>query len=205
MARHTALTLALGAALAGAMALTGCVAAFPIPLGSTDESAQRGVQPADARTIGESAFAGPWDAISFETRSWGNPAGAWRLAPDGSGSWTDTERPDGAALGDYRLAWHEIAADPATHAAVRSMIEALPYPPPTSEGCAKVITDQPYGTLRLQKGASALELTYNFGCLDEAYAEYVSGLRRANDLVEGLGRASPVTRREGPDGTVLDV
>lgn len=185
-------------ALLALLALAGCVAAavVPVPRGSQE-------RPAPPRTIGESALAGPWDRIVFERNSWGVPQGAWRLLPDGTGSWTETEREAGAPLDSYQLVRHELGIDPAAYARLRAIIESLPFPPPAYAGCTDFMTDQPYGTLRLEKDAAALEIAYNAGCRDDDYRPLIDGLRRADELVTRFGRDAPIVRGENPDRSTV--
>ena len=134
--------------------------------------------------------------VSFEMLSWGQPVSSWRLLADGSGSWTETERDQGASREAYRLARHDLGADEEAAGLLRALIEQLPFPAPPGDTCASFITDQPYGTLRLEKGASVLELSFNAGCMDASYKPFLEGLRAADGLVAKRGGQAPVTAHE---------
>jgi hypothetical protein len=131
--------------------------------------------------------------VALERSSWAFPMSSWQVLPDGSGSWTEAERPAGAMLSEYRLVRQELPTDPAPAARLGEMMEGLPMPPPDTERCADFITDQPYGSLRLSKGAGALELVYNAGCRDEVYLVLLDRLRAADEVVAQRGRAAPAT------------
>lgn len=192
-------------ALLALPALSGCFAfAVPVPVGDRPALAATAHSDLAGQTIGASAFAGPWDLVTFETNSWGHPLSSWQLMPDGSGNWVEAVRDEGAMPGDYRLSRHELEPDPAAYARLRTVIEALPLSPPSRENCASFITDQPYGTLRLQKGERAVELAFNLGCRDEAYRRFLAGLRQADDLVTPRGRAIPGAVLENPAASSAD-
>jgi hypothetical protein len=60
------------------------------------------------------------------------------------------------------------------------------------------MTDLPYGTLRLTKGATTIELAFNSGCRDAAYVTYLDVLQEADQLVAGWGKAGEILRTEQP-------
>jgi len=135
-----------------------------------------------------------WDMVVFEMNSWGEPVVSWRITSQGGGSWTETER--GARLGQYTLVWHEIEPAVEQYIALEEILRNLPQQAPDSSDCENFMTDQPYGTIRLTRGATTAEHAYNAGCMDEAYAAYLATLRSANDLVALWGKEAAVLRRE---------
>ena len=135
-----------------------------------------------------------WDMVVFDMKSWGEPVVSWRITSRGGGSWTETERGD--RLGRYTLVWHEIEPAAERYVALERILRRLPEQAPDSAECTNFMTDQPYGTIRLTRGATTVEHAYNAGCMDEAYAEFLATLRNANDLVALWGRDAPVLRRE---------
>lgn len=141
-------------------------------------------------------WSGPWDLIAFEVRSWGEPVTSWRLLADGSGSWTEAVRDDGAPLGDHRLVWHEFAAGADGYRQVEAILTHLPDPIPDYAGCANRMTDLPYGTIRLTRGATTVEITWNSGCMDDSYRAFIETLKAADTVVTAWGRAGQILRTE---------
>lgn len=140
-----------------------------------------------------------WDMVAFEMRSWGEPVTSWRIMADGQGSWTETVRENpNAPLGDHSLVWHELNADKDGVAKLFGILAALPQPAPSYRDCTDAISDQPYGNIRLTKGATTTEIAYNAGCLDDDYVAFLDVLRNANGLVEGWGKVGKVLRTEKP-------
>lgn len=150
-------------------------------------------QPASMR------WSGPWDLITFEVKSWGQPVTSWRLLADGSGSWTEAVRDDGAPLGEYRLVWHEFAAGDDGYRQVETILSRLPDPIPDYDDCTNRMSDLPYGTLRLTSAATTIEIAWNSGCMDDGYRAFVETLQAADTAVARWGRVGRVLRTEGPD------
>lgn len=149
-------------------------------------------------------WSGPWDMVAFEVLSWGHPVTSWRLLSDGSGSWTEAEHEDGAPPGDYRLVWHEFTAGEDGYRQVEAVLSRLPDQVPDYDDCTNRMTDLPYGTIRLTRGATTVEIAWNSGCMDDAYREFIEILKAADTLVAAWGRAGQVLRVEGvgiPAGT----
>jgi hypothetical protein len=144
-------------------------------------------------------WSGPWDLIAFEVKSWGQPVTSWRLLADGSGSWTEAIRDEGTPLGDYRLVWHEFAAGADGYQQVESILSRLPEPIPDYADCANRMTDLPYGTLRLTRGATTVEIAWNSGCMDDGYRTFIETLKAADTAFACWVRAGRVLRTEGPD------
>ena len=146
-----------------------------------------------------SQWSGPWDLIAFEVKSWGQPVTSWRLLADGSGSWTEAVRDVGAALGEYRLVWHEFAAGEDGYGQVETILSRLPDPIPDYDDCTDRMSDLPYGTLRLTSAATTIEIAWNSGCMDDGYRAFVETLKAADNAVATWGRAGRVLRTERPD------
>lgn len=134
--------------------------------------------------------------ITFEVKSWGRPVTFWTLLADGSGSWTEAVTPEGAPTDEYVLVWHEFAAGDDGYAQVTNILSRLPDPAPAYDDCANPMTDLPYGTIRLTRGATTLEIAWNSGCMDENYRAFMDTLKAADTLVGGWGRAAKVLRSE---------
>lgn len=141
-------------------------------------------------------MAGPWDMIAFEVESWGRPVTAWRLLPDGSGSWTETVAERGQQPPRYSAVWHEFEAGEAGFARVARELSHLPVPAPDAGTCADYITDLPYGTIRLTRGATTVEIAWNSGCMDADYKAFIQTLKAADSIVAGWGRAGRVLGTE---------
>lgn len=142
------------------------------------------------------SWSGPWDMVSFEVKSWGHPVTSWTLLADGSGSWTEAVREDGAQPDDYRLVWHEVAAGEDGYRQVERVLSRLPDPVPDYDDCTNRMTDQPYGTLRLTRGATTVEVAWNSGCMDDGYRVFIETLEAADTTVAARGRAGRVLRTE---------
>lgn len=154
--------------------------------------------PAMAQDASPDPPAPEWDMVVFEVKSWGAPISSWRILADGGGSWTEAVRADGAAYPDYQLAWHEITPDPRNYIALEKVIRQLPKPAPDSQQCANFMADMAYGTIRLTRGATTIEIAWNDGCMDESYRAFMAVLKQADEHMQALGKAAPVTRTEGP-------
>ena len=148
------------------------------------------------RPEANSALQTRWDMVSFEMKSWGEPLSSWRLMNDGGGSWTEAIRLEESGPGRYELVHHEIPADLKNFAAVERILQTLPSPAPTASNCKKYFPDLPYGTLRLEIGATAVEIAWNSSCQDEAYQPLIDALREINDLVSEWGRNGAILRSE---------
>lgn len=137
-----------------------------------------------------------WDMISLEVKSWGRPVSSWRLLADGSGSWTETVASDGSPRNEYTLVWHEFRAGPEGYGQVEAIVSQIPDPAPDYDDCKNLITDLPYGTLRLTRGATTIEIAWNSGCMDEDYRAFTNTLKAADAVVAGWGSAGRILRIE---------
>ena len=147
------------------------------------------------------ASAPDWDYVEFEVKSWGGPVTSWRILSNGGGSWTEAVRTNGQApTTPASHAWHEIDPDAANYAALEAILRRLPNPAPDFNSCENFMSDMAYGTLRLTRGATTIEIAWNDGCLDDDYREFMGVLREAHEHMQALGKAAPVSRIEPPAG-----
>jgi len=124
------------------------------------------------------------------------------MLSNGGGTWVEPEEPDfHARRVNNRMKWHEIAPDGANYTALQTILRRLEAPAPDSSQCRSFITDAPYGTLRLTRGATTTEIAWNAGCMDADYRAFVAVLKDADQHVAALGKAAPVTRIADPDGS----
>lgn len=137
-----------------------------------------------------------WDMIAFQTKSWGRPVTQWQFTPEYGGYWGENVTEGGSFNSAYTLAFHTLEADASRYQALENIVRRLPSVIPDAEDCTNMMTDQPYGTIRMTRGATTTEIAWNSGCLDEEYVAFVALLREANDMVSGWGRAEPVNRTE---------
>ncbi|MFZ9395267.1 MAG: hypothetical protein ACO25F_04290 [Erythrobacter sp.] len=144
------------------------------------------------------ALAADWDMVAFDVKSWGAPITSWRILSNGGGSWTETVREKGTAFADYKLAWHEIDPTAANYTVLESILRQLPQPAPDAQACENFMTDAPYGTIRLTKGATTIEIAWNDGCLDDSYQAFMAVLRQADQHIQSIGKVAPVARIESP-------
>ena len=173
-ARLVAARYAVASALGIALACPGARAAEPVAL----------------------PMAGPWDMVAFEVRSWGRPVTSWRLLRNGSGSWTETVEEPGGRAPRHTAVWHEFEAGEQGYERVARELSRLPLPAPDPRGCRNLMTDLPYGTIRLTRGATTVEIAWNSGCLDADYRAFVGTLKSADSIVTGWGRAGRILRTE---------
>ncbi|WP_068864234.1 hypothetical protein [Erythrobacter dokdonensis] len=140
--------------------------------------------------------ASEWDFIAFEVKSWGQPVSSWRITSSGEGSWTEVRKAAvDAPAGDIAV-WHEIPAEAQLALALRRVFDRLPPIAPDYGNCANFMSDLPYGTLRLTKGATTTEIAWNSGCLDDGYVAFIGLLKEADSLVAAAGRQGQMLREE---------
>jgi len=137
-----------------------------------------------------------FDMIAFEVKSWGAPANRWQYGHSYGGVWIEVVSDPSDRLGNYTLAFHPIPADRDRYSLLETIIDRLPAEIPNSEECERKMTDMPYGTLRLTKGAVTLEIAWNSGCMDEDYVEFMGVLKEADRVVTEWGREEPAARTE---------
>jgi hypothetical protein len=155
-----------------------------------------GAPVAVAREASAPSMQGPWDMIVFDLKSWGRPIGYWIITPDG-GSWMEFTTKEGAPPPNEFRVVHEIeAAGGNRFRDLSALVARIPTPAPTSDGCHDFMTDLPYGTIRLTRGATTIEIAFNSGCRDAAYVAFLDVLQKANELVAGWGKPGKVLRSE---------
>ena len=142
-----------------------------------------------------------WDFVAFEVKSWGGPVTSWRILPNGGGSWTEAIRPEGdPPTAPASQAWHEIEPNETNYNRLAAILRALPDPAPDFNACENFMSDMAYGTLRLTRGAVTIEIAWNEGCLDDNYQAFMAVLRAADEHMQTLGKAAPVSRVEPAPG-----
>jgi len=144
----------------------------------------------------DAADTADFDMIAFEVKSWGAPANRWQYGPDYGGVWIEVLSDPSERLGNYTLAFHPIAADRDRYSMLEAIVDRLPAEIPDSADCERNMTDMPYGTLRLTRGAVTQEIAWNSGCMDDHYVEFMDLLKEADRMVTDWGRQAPVSRTE---------
>lgn len=138
-----------------------------------------------------------WDFVEFEVRSWGGTRSSWRILPNGGGSWTVAVAEAGQSPAmPAAQEWHEIEPEVANYTQLEAILDKLPDPAPDHQDCSNFMTDAAYGTLRLTKGATTTEIAWNSGCFDDDYVAFMGVLREADQHMQALGKAAPVSRIE---------
>jgi hypothetical protein len=159
-----------------------------VALGCAASSAQASEPPA----------AQEWNMVAFDMKSWGRPINSWIILGSGSGSWTEVIAEPGAPPASYTLAVHEVEVGDQGYGDLAAILRRLPSPAPDYEDCESRMTDMPYGTLRLTRGSTTVEIAWNAGCMDQEYSAFLDTLKAANELVGKWGKAGQVIRTEDP-------
>ena len=94
------------------------------------------------------------------------------------------------------IAYRTLEADPKRYQELEEILVGLPDPAPDSSECENFIPDLAYGTIRLTRAATTIEISWNSGCQDGAYAPFLKVLRDADTLVSGWAKDIPITRTE---------
>ena len=94
------------------------------------------------------------------------------------------------------IAYRTLEADPKRYQELEEILVGLPDPAPDSSECENFIPDLAYGTIRLTRAATTIEISWNSGCQDAAYAPFLKVLRDADTLVSGWAKDIPITRTE---------
>jgi hypothetical protein len=156
--------------------------------------AHAGSQPVTEKTTG-------WDIIAFELKSWGRPLHSWMIMSAGSGSLTEATSKPGGNYSEYSLTVREVEAAETGYAELQEILFTLPQPAPDSNNCASFMTDMPYGTIRMTRGATTTEIAFNSGCQDGRYRAFMDILKAADTKVQAWGKAGKVLRTEEVGGT----
>ncbi|WP_150125018.1 hypothetical protein [Tsuneonella mangrovi] len=134
--------------------------------------------------------------IAFEVKSWGAPANRWQYGPNYGGVWVEVISEPTDRLGSYTLAFHPIAANRDRYLMLEAIVDRLPAEIPVFEGCKRKMTDMPYGTLRLTRGAVTKEIAWKSGCMDDEYVQFMDTLKEADRMVTDWGKMAPASRTE---------
>jgi hypothetical protein len=146
--------------------------------------------------LARAAQAGPWDSIAFEVNSWGNPVTSWSVSRQYGGAWTETVGAHRAMMDDGTRVVHEVAADERKFGALSDIVARLPDPAPDYEKCRDEMTDLPYGTIRLTRGATTVEISWNSGCRDADYVAFLDVLKAADTFVAEWGKPGKVLQTQ---------
>lgn len=139
------------------------------------------------------ASAPPISMIAFEMNSWGSPLTQWQIDANGDGYWTGTAEPGAVRTGPpAKPVKHDLTAGKAAFANIARLAADLPVFAPEFEGCKQRITDQPYGKVRITRGATTTEFAYNAGCMDAPYLAFLAKLKALDQAVGSIGSKAPV-------------
>jgi hypothetical protein len=142
-----------------------------------------------------------WDIIAFEMKSWGRPVHSWMIMSEGSGSFATTMTKPDAPFSQYRIEFREVEAGKPGYAELQQLLAKLPEPAPDSNMCINRMTDMPYGTIRMTRAATTVEIAWDSGCQDSRYRAFMDILKAADQKVEAWGRAGKILRTEEVGGT----
>ncbi len=137
-----------------------------------------------------------WDMIAFEVKSWGQPLTQWQFTPSYGGVWIEIARKQDSVQPTWTKTYHPLESDMERYTELERLVRRLQSPAPDPAECTNMMTDQPYGTIRLTRGATTTEIAWNAGCMDTKYIAFMSVLREADELVAGWGKAAPASRTE---------
>jgi len=141
-----------------------------------------------------------WDMVAFDMKYWGRPRWSWNVSASGKGSWMEAVSENGALFGKYVLTVHEVDAGEEGWRRLRAILERLPPRAPDYDKCRQRITDQPYGTLRLTRGSTTTEISWNAGCMDSDYKAFLDRLKQADTLVGEWGRSGRILQSTSAGG-----
>ena len=134
-------------------------------------------------TQAPSAAQPPFEAITFEIKSWGRPIDSWAVRADGSAEHVKMVDEDPSTFPEYTLEHRVFTVLPADYAKLSAMAAALPEPRLSRDDCDERATDLPYGTLRLTRGEQEEAIAFDVGCLDARYQAFVGQLRAMDAAV----------------------
>lgn len=136
-------------------------------------------------------------AVAFEINSWGRLLGSWAVEADGTVRHTKI---DGSPFGAHRVEQRAFTIDAAGYARLAAIAAELPQPRLDRAQCKERATDLPYGTLRLTTGKGEEAVSFDTGCLDAPYKEFVGKLRAMDALVEAWAERHPAASVEEVGG-----
>ncbi len=137
-----------------------------------------------------------WDMIAFEMKSWGITQSRWQYSREYGRVWIAFAAKPDAPQPTQTLSFHTLEPDNKRYAALAQLVSQVPVPAPDPATCKNMMTDQPYGTIRMTRGATTTEIAWNAGCQDKDYLALLGTLREADALVAAWGKAAPVNRTE---------
>lgn len=137
-----------------------------------------------------------WDMVRFEVKSWGSNVYSWQFTPNYGGVHMEAVKSEDLQSPVQTIAYRTLDSDPKRYLQLEEILGGLPDPAPDSAECENFMPDLAYGTVRLTRGATTLEISWNSGCQDDAYAPFLEVLRNADTLESGWAKDVPVTRTE---------
>ncbi len=137
-----------------------------------------------------------WDMVRFETKSWGSDVYSWQFTPKYGGVHAENVEPDDPHAKERLIEYRALEPNPERFQELQAILSELPDPAPDSAQCQKFIPDLAYGTIRLTRGATTTEITWNSGCEDSDYTPFLKVLRDADTLVRHWVKDVPITRTE---------
>lgn len=137
-----------------------------------------------------------WDMVRFELKSWGSNLYSWQFTPKYGGVHTENVEPDDPQTQEHLIEYRSLEANLGRFQKLQAILSELPDPAPDSAQCQKFMPDLAYGTIRLTRGATTTEITWNSGCEDSDYAPFLRVLRDADALVRHWVKDVPITRTE---------
>ena len=137
-----------------------------------------------------------WDMIRFEVKSWGKQVYSWQFGPRYGGVHIENVTTEDVQPRELMIAYRTLEADPTGYRQLERILDGLPIPAPDSAECENFIPDLVYGTIRLTRGATTTEISWNSGCQDRGYLPFLGVLRDADTLVSGWAKDVPIRRTE---------
>lgn len=138
----------------------------------------------------------PLEAVGLTINSWGVPLHDWRIAADGSGSYTYAEHKEGRSDFEAPLVTKHLAGTPADFARIAALLaDAERYARGETLQCRREITDMPYGDISWQRGGETATLRYDLGCRGADAEPVYTALGAAQDAVAALAADAPVVAR----------
>lgn len=170
--------------LVAAATLTACMAAETPPATPTPTSTPAGA--------GSGARAG--GRIAFDISSWGKPLAKWDIAPDGTGSYSESEQIGGEFL-RYRVTRRAVKAGPQGYAEIRALLAPAERYAGRELPCRLEITDQPYGRILWARENGDAAVAFNYGCRSRDTETVFPAIEMANERIKMWSR----------EGAVIDV
>lgn len=137
-----------------------------------------------------------WDMIRFEVKSWGRDVYSWQFTPRYGGVHMEFAMPNKGQSQERTIAYRPLPEDESRYGDLEAIIAKLPLPAPDTTGCKDLLPDLVYGTIRLTRGATTKEISWNSSCQDKDYAMFLAVLREADTLVRVWMKDIPVARTE---------